>query len=80
MVLGLEEGLVECATLCVKSWVILIHSAVLKEQYNQFLGKLYGTFNKDISGKLKAIIIQLLVGSKEYVLVISLIQISLGSQ
>ena len=23
MVLGLEEGLVECATLCVKSWVIL---------------------------------------------------------
>ena len=23
LVLGLEEGLVECATLCVKSWVIL---------------------------------------------------------
>ena len=24
LVLGLEEGLVECATLCVKSWVILL--------------------------------------------------------
>ena len=38
---------------------IHIHSAVLNEQYNQFLGKLYGTFNRDISGKLKAILIQL---------------------
>ena len=25
LVLGLEEGLVECATLCVKSWVILCY-------------------------------------------------------
>ena len=25
LVLGLEEGLVECATLCVKSWVILTY-------------------------------------------------------
>ena len=26
LVLGLEEGLVECATLCIKSWVILVSS------------------------------------------------------
>ena len=25
LVLGLEEGLVECATLCIKSWVILLY-------------------------------------------------------
>ena len=25
LVLGLKEGLVECATVCVKSWVILIY-------------------------------------------------------
>ena len=25
LVLGLKEGLVECATVCVKSWVILLH-------------------------------------------------------
>ena len=29
LVLGLEEGLVECATLCIKSWVILLNSEVL---------------------------------------------------
>ena len=28
LVLGLEEGLVECATVCVKSWVILCHGHV----------------------------------------------------
>ena len=28
LVLGLEKGLVECATLCVKSWVILVSKYV----------------------------------------------------
>jgi hypothetical protein len=30
-VLGLEEGLVECATLCIKSWVILMKLSLAKE-------------------------------------------------
>ena len=35
LVFGLEEGLVECATLCVKSWVIL--SFPCKKSYESFV-------------------------------------------
>ena len=46
MVLGLEEGLVECATLCVKSWVILKTILQIKRRPNTKKSSKFSRKNK----------------------------------
>ena len=45
LVVGLEEGLVECATLCVKSWVILMFVSGLKTKVFCRKNKMLKTHN-----------------------------------
>ena len=46
LVLGLEEGLVECVTLCVKSWVILRNLYGEPEHVRQIHLVVWATFQK----------------------------------
>ena len=54
LVLGLKEGLVECATLCIKSWVILLSLQAISIQKQVKMGRVHKTNKCTVNASIKA--------------------------